>query len=156
MASLIGTVLLSLAISAPGGHRERGGWIKNVLPPGPGYGWGYANGASDGYGYFDAGHSIPLGGDRVAEYFFPRYYSLPPEQGFLPQYYNPYVMRGQGYIPWTGAGGCHPMGPPQQPAITPMRPYNDTLGTTPRVPVPNFGGRVEAERINTGGTGLRP
>ena len=128
----------------------------NVLPPGPGLGWGYANGQPDGYGFFDPGVRMPLGGDRIPEYYFPRNFAVPADQMFFPTYYNCYVMRGQKYIPYTGAGGCHPMGPPQPPSLTPVHPYQETLGSTPRTPVPTFGGRVEAPPVNTGATGLRP
>ena len=68
----------------------------------------------------------------MAEYYFPRYWSIPAEQMFLPTYYNPYAMRGQRYIPYTGCGGCHPAGgPPTASAMTPVNPYNETIGIGP-------------------------
>ena len=76
---------------------------------------------------------------------------------FLPTYYNPYVNRGQRYIPYAGCGGDHPMGgPPPGSASTPVHPYSDTAGSGPQVPLPTFSGRVEAPPISSGGTGLTP
>ena len=66
----------------------------------------------DGYGWHDPAPFLPLGGNRIDSYFFPRYFAVPPEQAFMGTYYNPYVMRGQRYLPYTGNGGCHPMGGP--------------------------------------------
>lgn len=104
----------------PGPHMHRppnyhyrvlgsGGWI---MPPGPGDGWGFPNKNSDQSGWYDNGPYLPLGPDRTTDYFFPRYYTVPLDQAFMGTYYNPYVNRGQHYIPFTGNGGCHPMGGP--------------------------------------------
>ena len=69
---------------------ERHPRITNwILPPGPGDGWGFPNGFPDGYGWFDHSPYLPLNADRTAEYYFPRYYVVPPEQMFFPTYYNP-------------------------------------------------------------------
>jgi hypothetical protein len=133
---------------APGGR---------ILGPGPGNGWGFPNGSPDSYGWFDHGTALPLGGDRVGEYYFPRYYSVPPVQAFLPSYYNPYITRGQRYVAFVGGGGAHPAGgPPTGSAETPVHPYQDTIGSGPRVRIPAFNGRIEAPPINSGGSGLTP
>jgi hypothetical protein len=158
MASTIASLALACALAAPGGlfhhHTKSNGWI---LPPGPGYGWGFPNGDPDGYGWFDHGVYLPLGADRTPEYYFPRYFALPASQLVLPSYYNPYLSRGQRYIPYAGAGGAHPMGgPPLAPAVLPMYPYQDSLGSGPTVTVPAFTGRVEAPPVNAGSTGLAP
>ena len=77
-----------------------------ILPPGPGDGWGFPNGFPDGYGWADYGPYLPLNADRTADYYFPRYYVVPPEQMFFPTYYNPYETRGQRYIPYVADGGA--------------------------------------------------
>jgi hypothetical protein len=129
-----------------------------ILPDGPGNGWGFPNGNPDGYGWFDHGTALPLGANRTAEYYFPRYFAVPANQMFLPAYYNPYITRGQRYIPYAGCGGGHPMGgPPMASAATPVHPYQESIGRGPRIPVPPFTGRVEAPPTNTtGSTGLTP
>jgi hypothetical protein len=127
------------------------------LPPGPGYGWGFPNGAPVGHGYFDPGTCIPLGADRTTDYFFRRYYSAPTDQLFMATYYNPYMSRGQRYVPYAGCGGEHPAGGlALSPAETPMNPYQNTIGSGPQVPIPGFTGRVEAPPINSGNSGLTP
>ena len=77
---------------------------EHILPPGPGDGWGFPN----------KSRTVTVGGlrpvsaaglDRTAEYYFPRYYAVPPEQMFLTSYYNPYETRGQRYLPYVGGGG---------------------------------------------------
>ncbi len=74
---------------------------------------GYRNGNPDGYGWFDHGVMMPLTADRTPDYYFPRYMVVPPTQLFMPNYYNPYVSRGQRFIPFAGCGGPHPVsGPP--------------------------------------------
>ncbi len=128
-----------------------------ILPPGPGYGWGFANGNPDGYGWHDIQDYLPLGPDRDAEYFFPRYLAVPPEQLFFPTYYNPYTTRGQRYVPYAGAGGWHPMGgPPADPATLPVKPKAEAIyaGEKPAVPVLN--GKIEAKPTNSGTSGLTP
>jgi|SRR5262245_53995828 hypothetical protein len=162
MTSTIVSTLVAVALSQSGwwwNHPVLPGRNGPVNPPGPGYGWGFPNGNPDGYGWWDHGYNLPLGytADRTAEYYFPRYLAVPPEQLWFPTYYNPYAMRGQRYIPYAGAGGCHPMGgPPPGSAMTPEHPYLDTIGAGPQVPIPSFTGRVEAPPINSGGTGLTP
>jgi hypothetical protein len=168
MTTIIVTLSLALALGgsgqvpdqAPCPHHHRhlcegsGGFI---LPDGPGDGWGFPNGNPDGYGYFDQGHFLPLGANRTAEYFFPRYLSVPPEQAFPQTFYNAYVNRGQRYLPYTGDGGCHPMGGlPPDSAVTPIKPYSSLSRSAPVVTVPRFNGRVEAVPINSGGSGLTP
>lgn len=137
-----------------GSHFPDGG---KILPPGPGDGWGFRNGNPDGYGWYDVKDYLPLGADRNGEYFFPRYLAVPPEQMFMPTYYNPYTTRGQRYIPYAGAGGWHPMGgPPPDSAVLPMKPKEEAefAGEKARVPVMN--GRSEAKPTNSGTSGLTP
>jgi hypothetical protein len=149
-------VALAFAIGSTGqGHGCAHG--PYILPDGPGYGWGFPNGNPDGYGWVDNGIYLPLGANRTAEYFFQRYYAVPVDQMFLPNYYNPYVTRGQRYLSYAGCGGAHPAGGPAiASANTPEHPYNETIGTGPRVSLPGFSGRIEAPPINSGGTGLTP
>jgi hypothetical protein len=154
MTSTIVTVALALAMGSTGGHRDR---PLRILPPGPGYGWGFPNGNPDGFGWYNIGDYLPLGADRTPEYYFPRYFSVPMSQLFMPTYENPYYTRGQRYLPYSNCGGAHPAGGPAMvSAATPVHPYNDTIGSGPRVNVPGFSGRVEAPPINSGGTGLTP
>jgi len=128
-----------------------------ILRDGPGYGYGFPNGNPDGFGWWNHGTALPLGANRTPEYFFPRYYAVTPEQLVFPTYYNPYITRGQRFIPYANCGGEHPMGgPPMASAATPSSPYLDTLGTGPTVTVPPFDGRSEAPAVNSGGTGLTP
>jgi hypothetical protein len=155
---MINAFAVALALAAgsigQGPHCAQGPY---VLPPGPGNGHGFPNNNPDGYGWYDTGDRLPLGADRTSEYFFRRYYCMPIEQMFLPNYYNPYVTRGQRYVSYSGCGGDHPAGgPPLASAATPEHPYTDTIGTGPRVAVPPFTGRVEAPPVVSGGTGLTP
>lgn len=162
MTGALASVALVMAVAAPGGLFSRGTVVQRVavpghhqhehLPPGgrivapgPGPGWGFPNGNPDGYGWVDYGTALPLGADRTPDYFFPRHFSSLPQQVFLPQYYNPYAQRGQRYIPWTGCGGAHPFGGPA-PATsdTPRYPDREAEVSRPLVPVPDFGGEVEA------------
>ena len=153
MTTTIVTVSLTLAFSAFGlGHEDgeqdhhRPHHIKrnHIMPPGPGDGWGFPNGNPDHYGWVDYGVNLPLGADRTAEYYFPRYFAVPPEQMFIQTYYNPYQTRGQRYIPYVGGGGCHPAGgPPEGDASLPESPYADE-STTPVVRIPRLNGRVDA------------
>lgn len=156
MGSTIFTLALALAATGQyATHPLRPG--GRILAPMPGNGAGFPNGNPDGYGWFDFGTALPIGGDRIAEYYFPRYNSVPPSQMFLPSYYNPYVTRGQRYVSYTGCGGDHPAGgPPLASAALPVHPYQASVGSGPRVNVPPFTGRVEAPAINAGGTGLTP
>jgi hypothetical protein len=157
MVSMIGSVTILIAMSSTGGiffHRNPN---NHVMPPLPGYGAGYANGNPDGYGYLDYGTNLPLTADRTPEYYFPRYMAVPPSQLFLPNYFNPYVSRGQRFIPYSTCGGPHPMsGPPQASAMEEVHPYQSTLNNQPRITAPRFGGRVEATPESPGSTGLRP
>jgi hypothetical protein len=160
MTSLIISLGLALAVGSSGQGLFPNSYYSGlrIMPPGPGYGWGFPNGNPDGYGFWDAGTNLPLGADRTADYFFRRYYSVPADQMFMAVYYNPYLTRGQRYIAYTGcAPGFHPAGGlPQGSANTPLHPYQDTLGTGPRVTIPAFNGRIEAPPVNSGGTGLSP
>jgi hypothetical protein len=157
MASTIVSFTLALAMGATGGLFSGGGGGNRPPGPVPNYGPGFPNGNPDGYGYIDYGTYLPLGADRTADWYFQRQFAIPANQMFLPTYYNAYVTRGQRFIPYAGCGGCHPMGgPPLASADTPMHPYNDTIGSGPRVSVPPFTGRVEAPPVNSGGTGLTP
>lgn len=159
MASALMSLALALAVGSAGSGPYHSHYAQagRILPPGPGSGWGFPNGNPDGVGWSDVGTFLPLGADRTPDYFFRRYHALPPEQLFLPSYYNTYVTRGQRYIPYTGCGGCHPAGgPPPAPAALPVHPYLDSGGTGPVVPLPSFSGREEAKPINPGGSGLAP
>lgn len=155
LASSLVTLALALSTAAVGGHRHQHG--GRILPPGPGAGWGFPNGNPDGYGWADYGTYLPLGADRTPDYNFPRNFALPPVQMFLPSYYNPYVTRGQRYIPYVGCGGAHPAGgPPSGPAVTPMHPYERSTGNRPLVPAPTYTGRTEASPEAPGSSGLVP
>ncbi len=183
MSSTIASLALALAISASGqngpgagsytyanpsghqnGHAHAGGFFSGlfrpggqIVGPGPGYGWGFLNNNPDGYGHVDFGTALPLGADRIPAYYFPRYLSSPANQMFMPTYYNPYVTRGQRYMPYAGCGGDHPAGGlPLGSSTMPDHPYRDTIGTGPRVALPPFNGRVGAPPINSGATGLTP
>jgi hypothetical protein len=128
-----------------------------ILPPGPGDGWGFPNGFPDGYGWADYGPYLPLVGDRTAEYYFPRYFVVPPEQMWIPTYYNPYVTRGQRYLPYVADGGAHPAGGAAMGSDElPVRPYGSMPGRTPATPVPRLNGRAEAPYVNSGTSGLTP
>ncbi len=147
------------ACQHPGHHHGlgKGGSGGFIAPPGPGYGWGFPNGNPDGYGWHEIGDRLPLGADRTTEYFFRRYWAIPPEQAFLPTYYNPYLNRGQRYLPFTGNGGDHPMGgPPPDTAETPRRPYSSLSGNREVTRVPQLRGRVDGSTDNSGKTGLTP
>jgi hypothetical protein len=169
MIGALGSVALAVAVGSTGGLFSRGTVVHRVpvpghhsghlapggriVTPGPGPGWGFPNGQPDGYGWVDYGDALPLGADRTADYFFPRHFALMPQQVFLPQYYNPYIQRGQRYIPYTGCGGAHPLGgAPPASADTPMYPDRESRSVEPVVPVPSFNGRVEAAPV-TGGSG---
>jgi hypothetical protein len=110
---------------------------------GPGLGWGFKNGNPDGYGYVDYGDALPLGANRTADYFFGRQYAFTPQTMFMPTYYNPYLMRGQRYIPYVGAGGEHPFGVAPQGLSTTTTPTGEMPAQAPRLAVPVFNGRDE-------------
>jgi hypothetical protein len=123
---------------------------KRILPPGPGYGWGFRNGAPDGYGWYDPGTTIPLGfqADRTDDYFFRRDFAYPPQQMFFPTYYNAFVMRGQRYIPYTNCGGFHPAGGAASgSSMTPVQPYDMAAGRDPVVQPPTFSGVQSARPL---------
>ncbi len=129
-----------------------------ITPDGPGYGWGFPNGSPDGYGWFDHGTTLPLGGNRVSEYYMNRHYAVPAPQCFFPTYYNPYVTRGQRYIPNVGGGGEHPAGGmPTGSSLLSMYPYQEFLRSQgPPTSVPRLNGRIEAAPIISGNSGLIP
>ncbi len=136
-------------------RQERG--QSHFLPPGPGNGVGFPNDAPDKYGWVDDETYLPIGADRTAEYYFPRYFSAPPQQLFLWSSWNPYQTMGQRYIPYCGDGGEHPMGgPPIAPADLPVSPYAAMPDSGPLVPLPRLNGRVEAPPVPSGGLGLTP
>ena len=158
MVTSVVIVLMMVSFSGGDGpvHRffQPGG---RIMVDGPGPGWGFRNGNPDGYGWVDYSQGLPLGANRNPDYYFPRYHAVPADQMFFPTYYNPYLTRGQRFIPFTNCGGDHPGGfPPVAPANMPIHPYNDTLGTQVLRPQPAFNGRVEAPPINPGTSGLRP
>jgi hypothetical protein len=120
-----------------------------ILPPGPGDGWGFPNGAPDGYGWYDPGIALPIREDRVTSYYFRRYMAVPAPSMFLPSYYNPFVTRGQRFIPYTGMGGHHAAGgPPTGSAMTQVTPYTDLTREAPRMAVPDFSGEVQSAPVN--------
>jgi hypothetical protein len=128
-----------------------------ILPDGPGDGWGFPNGNPDGYGWAPFGPYLPLGSNRISDYYFPRYNAVPPEQMFFPTFYNPYLTRGQRYLPYVGGGGEHPAGgAPVGPAEMPIHPYASERENKPVTAVPRYNGRVEAPPVPSGGTGLTP
>ncbi|MGC8639366.1 MAG: hypothetical protein ACP5XB_05745 [Isosphaeraceae bacterium] len=171
MSSSIVAITLALALSGNGQcpdpahcpyrmyhhHHNLGGRGRWVEPDGPGDGWGFPNNNPDGYGYHDVSSFLPLGANRTEEYFFPRYFAIPPEQAFMGTYYNPYIMRGQRYLPYTGSGGDHPMGCfAPDTAVTQIRPYSTLNDTRAVTPIPRLRGRVQAPVENSGKTGLTP
>ena len=157
MVSSLASIALAVSVLSTGGlfHRSTPG--GNIVPPGPGPGWGFPNGQPDGYGYVDYGTALPIGGDRTPDYFFPRNFALPPAQIVPATYWNPYVTNGQRYIPYVGCGGAHPAGgPPSGSALLPINPYQNVVGGQPVVAPPRFTGRVEGPSVPTGGSGLIP
>jgi hypothetical protein len=156
MAASLVPLALALALSSPGGLLHRTG--GRVMPPGPGYGWGFPNGNPDGYGWVDYGTYLPLGADRTPDYFFPRYLAVPPIQLFLATYYNPYNQLGQRYLPYSGCGGgVHPMsGLPLGSSLTPVYPYYGAPGDRPVVSPPTFSGRVEGSPTPTSSRNVYP
>ena len=152
-----GSASESLPYYYPYQMKQRHNNPRYILPPGPGNGWGFPNHAPDGYGWFDHAPYLPVGADRVAEYYFPRYYAVPADQMFLTTYYNPYQTRGQRYLPYVGGGGAHPAGgAPPGPSDLPISPYASETGSTPVTAVPRLSGRTEAAPIASGGSGLTP
>jgi hypothetical protein len=130
---------------------------RYILPPGPGDGWGFPNGAADDYGWVDYGCYLPLGADRIAEYYFPRFNSVQADQLFVPTYYNPFETRGQRYIPFVAAGGDHPAGGlPLGPSDLPVTTRDAMPDKGPVTPVPRLNGRVEAPPTPAGASGLTP
>jgi hypothetical protein len=165
MTATIVTVGLTLAMNSFGlgyepshghGHKHHG-QPRYILPSGPENGWGFPNGAPDHYGWVDYGVYLPLGADRTAEYYFPRYFSAPPEQMFIPTYYNPFETRGQRYIPYVAAGGDHPMGSlPLGPSDLPVTTSDAMPDAGPVTTVPRLNGRVEAPVTSSGSSGVTP
>jgi len=165
MTVTIVTVGLTLAVNSFGlgyepshehGHKHQH-YPRYILPPGPGDGWGFPNGAADRYGWVDYGVYLPLGPDRIAEYYFPRYFSAPPQQMFMPTYYNPFETRGQRYIPYVAEGGDHPMGGlPLGPSDLPVTTTDAMPDEGPVTTVPDLKGRVEAPVTPSGGSGMNP
>lgn len=139
------------------GH-ARGSGGRYILPPGPGDGWGFPNGAPDGYGWYNPGVQLPLGADRTPDYYFPRFFAAPPQAMFFPTYYNKYTTRGQRYLPYSGCGGgIHPASEPVVGySTTPVTPYTDRAEHGPVVPVPDFGGEVESAPVTPGESDLIP
>jgi hypothetical protein len=163
MTATIVTVGLTLALNSfglghePAHHHRHHNSGSYILPPGPGDGWGFPGDNPDKYGWTDYGVYLPLGADRTAEYFFPRYFAVPPEQMFITTFYNPFQTQGQQYIPYCGAGGDHPMGgPPLASSELPASPYAASPDTAPLVRVPRLNGISEAVPIPSGGSGLTP
>lgn len=153
MINLIAIGLSCLVLSA--GHAPFEG---GELGPGPGAGWGFPNGNPDGYGFWSQGHKLAICQGRTTEFYVQRYMMLPSCQLLFPQYFNPYVMRSQRYIPYTGCvGGCHPFSDPIIPTTLSMKPYDEgPVSTQPVVNMPRFVGVTESEPINSGSSGFLP
>ena len=159
MVSLVGSVTLWVAIGSTSGIFFNRNPNNGVMPPQPGDGVGFPNGNPDGYGWVDFGDRLPLGADRIPDFYFHRYNVVPATQMYFPTYYNSYIMRGQRFLPYSGCGGgVHPMsGPAQQSAEVSVHPYTETLSNSPQTTAaPTFTGKVEATPVNPGSTGLRP
>lgn len=168
MSAAMVAVSLTLAMNSFGlGHSLPEDWhdyrrhtrhhTDYIVPPGPGNGWGFPNDKPALAGWYDVGVYLPLGADRTADYFFPRFLAVPPEQMFLQTYYNSFETRGQRYIPYVGAGGDHPAGgAPISSAELPVSPYARLNEDRPVTPVPRLRGRVEAPPLPSGGSGLNP
>src|SRR5262249_41384536 len=94
MSATVVAVSLTLAMNsfglggAPVPARFQDLSFRYLVPPGPGNGWGFLNGSPDGYGWVSYGVYLPLGADRTAEYFFPRYLAVPAAQMFPETYYD--------------------------------------------------------------------
>jgi hypothetical protein len=146
-------ISLALTVVSAGHTPPEGG----ELGPGPGDGWGFLNGNPDGYGFWSPGSKLPICSGRNSEYHLQRYWMLPPIQLMMPQYFNPYVMRSQRYIPYTGCGGCHAFSEPITPTHLSMKPYDEeAIDPTPVIRVPRFVGEAEVSPVNSGGSGLLP
>jgi hypothetical protein len=163
MSSAIVTMSLTLAVHAfglgqdPYPHHFHSQGPLNIVPPGPGDGWGFPNGAIDGYGWVDYGYLLPLGANRTPEYYFPRVFSVPPAQMFPQTYYNCFETRGQRFIPYAGGGGDHPMGgPPLASSHLPVSPYTANPDDKPLVTVPELKGAIEVPPLSSGSSGLTP
>ena len=129
MVSMVGSVTLLIAMGSTGGIFFNRNPNNLVLPPQPGYGVGFANGNPDLYGYINPGVLLPLAADRTPDYYFPRYLAYPATQVWLPNYYNPYVSRGQRFLPAAGCGGLHPAsGPPRGQAAAFRRSVLGPIG----------------------------
>lgn len=128
-----------------------------ILPDGPGDGWGFPNGQPDRYGWFDHGVFLPLGANRIPDYYFPRYFAAPPMEMFPQTYYNCFETRGQRYIPYAGGGGEHPMGgPPISSSHLPVSPYTAMPNIAPVVELPKLDGVIEVPPSQSGSSGLTP
>lgn len=158
MVALLGSMTLWISISSTGGIFFNRNPNQGVMPPQPGLGVGFPNGNPDGYGWVDFCDRLPLTADRIPDYYFRRYNTVPATQMFFPGYYNPYISRGQRFLPFTGCVGPHPLSkPPVASAEETVHPYNSTLNNVPQTSVaPTFTGRVEAAPVNPGSSGLRP
>ena len=158
MVAMVGTMTLWVAVASTGGVFFNRNPNTGVYPPQPGYGVGFPNGNPDGYGWVEFNDRLPLTADRIPDYYFRRYNAIPASQMFFPNYYNPYISRGQRFLPYAGCGGPHPMsGPALISAEESVHPYQSTINNAPQTtPAQPFSGRVEAAPVNPGSTGLRP
>ena len=159
MVSMVGSVTILIAMSSTGGIFFNRNPNNLVLPPLPGYGAGFPNGNPDGYGWVDHGVHLPLTADRTPGILLP---ALPgrarPRRSFLPNYYNPYISRGQRFLPFAGCGGPHPAsGPPAASAMRVGPPVQrDARTTSPGSRLPSSAAGSRPPPVNPGTTGLRP
>ena len=114
----------------------------------------------DGYGWVDFGDKLPLTADRVARLLTsPAIGRSRRHRCSCRTYYNPYISRGQRFMPYTGCGGPHPMSGAARVLGRRGRPpvHQGTLNNVPQTPeAPTFTGKVEAPAVNPGSSGLRP
>ncbi len=129
--------------------------VDHIMPPGPGYGWGFPNDNPDHYGWVDYGVDLPLGADRTPEYYFPRFLAVPPEQMFLQTYLQLpskpaasaifRIAAPAATIRWADRRSSRP-----RCRSLPMPTLNDDKPVTP---VPRLNGRVEASRCRRAARG---
>ena len=135
-------------------QKHRHNQPNHILPPGPGDGWGFPNRSPDGYGWADYGPYLPLGADRTAEYYFPRYYAVRRNRCSCKAITTRSRPVASVISRTSAGGGAHPAGgSPPGPADLPVSPYAAETGARPVTPVPRLNGRTEAAPIASGAPG---